>query len=117
MNEEKLARVLEAMNLKMQQQETTLAHLAADNQLMTQRLATATPAMRSAPSGQQGLVDTRSQGKPDQFAVDGIKYSDWIFKLKSYVGAVDASYQQLMIDAETSTVPMLKGTLGHDEVR
>ena len=111
MSEENLMRALEAMNLRMQQPETTLAHFAAENQQMTQRLAAATPLTRSAPSGHQGLVDTRILGKPNQFT------SDWSSTLRSYMGEVDTRYQQLMMDAETSTEPMFNATLRHDEVR
>ncbi len=76
MNEKNLMRALEAMNLRTLQQKTTLAHLAAENQQMTQRLATATPARRASPSNHQGLVDLRISGKPDQFAGDVVKYPD-----------------------------------------
>ncbi len=89
-----LIRALAAMNLRMQHQQTTLAHIAADNQQMTRRLATATPESRSAPSGHQGLVDMRLLGKPDQVECVGTRYSDWSSKVRSYMGAFDTRYQQ-----------------------
>ncbi len=84
---------------------------------MTQRLAALTPATRSLPSGHQGLVDTRILSKPDQVASDGMNYSDWTFKLQSYMGAVEARYQPLMMDAEISTMPVPNATLGQDETQ
>ena len=33
-------------------------------------------------------------GKPDQFDGDPMKYADWSFKLRSYLGAVDQRCQE-----------------------
>ncbi len=79
---------------------------------MTQRMTAATPATRSAPSGHQGLVDTRILGKLDKFDGDGTKCLDW-----SYMVAVDARYQLRMTGPETSAVPVLTAALGHDETK
>ena len=55
-----------------------------------------------------GVVDTRVVGKPDQFDGDPMKYTDWSFKLRSNLGAVDQRYR-------SSSTPRLKATLGSEE--
>ena len=44
-----------------------------------------------------------------------MKYADWSFKLRSYLGAVDQRYQQELTTTETSSTPRLGATLGSEE--
>ena len=37
---------------------------------------------------QPGVVDTKVIGRPDEFDGDPMKYTDWLFKLRAYFGAV-----------------------------
>ena len=57
------------------------------------------------------VVDTRVIGKPDQFDEDPMKYADWSFKLRSYLGAVDQRYQQELTTTEASSTARLNATL------
>ena len=50
-------------------------------------------------------------GKPEQFDGDPIKYADWSFKLRSYLGTVDQRYQQELTTTETSSTSRLNATL------
>ena len=55
-------------------------------------------------------------GKPDQFDGDPMKFADWSFKLRSFLGAVDDQrYQQELTTTETSSTPRLNATLGSEE--
>ena len=72
---------------------------------------TSTPGQRV----RAGVVDTRVIGKPDQSDGDPVKYVDWSFKLRSYLGAVDQEYQQELTTTETSSTPRLHATLGSEE--
>ena len=62
-----------------------------------------------------GVVDTRVIGKPDQFDGDPMKYADWWFQLRSYLGAVDQRYQRELTTTKTSSTPRLNATLGSEE--
>ena len=62
-----------------------------------------------------GVVETRVIGKPHQFDGDPMKYAEWSFKLRSYLGAVDQRYQQELTTAVTSSTPRLNATLGSEE--
>ena len=64
---------------------------------------------------QAGVVDTRVIGKPDQFDGDPMKYVDWSFKLKSYLGAVDQRYQEELTKTESSSTPRLNANLGCED--
>ena len=44
-----------------------------------------------------------------------MKYADWSFKLRSYLGAVDHRYQHELTTTETSSTPRLNATLGSEE--
>ena len=117
MNAETAQRAFDDLNQRMLQQEATLAQLGLENQQLTHRLAAATPVGKSGSTREHGLVDTRILGKPDQFAGDGMKYPDWSFKLKSYMGAVDVRYQALMLSCENSTVPVLNAIMSGEEAQ
>ena len=78
-----------------------------------ERLAQQVQSMTSTPRQrvQAGVVDTRVIGKPDEFDGDPMKYADWSFKLRSYLGAVDQRYQEEL----TKTTPRLNANLGSEE--
>ena len=40
-----------------------------------------------------------------------MKYADWLFKLRSYLGAVDQGYQKELTATEASSTPRLNATL------
>ena len=52
----------------------------------------------------QAVVDTRVIGKQDHFDVDPMKYADWSFKLRSYLGAVDQRYQEELTKTEAANL-------------
>ena len=64
---------------------------------------------------QAGVVETRVIGKPDQFDGDPMKYADWSFKLRSYLGAVDQRYQEELTKIEASSTPRLNANLASEE--
>ena len=95
-------------------------HPAAERTILAQereRLAQPVQSMASTPRQrvQAGVVDTRVIGKPDQFDGDPMKYADWSFKLRSYLGAVDQRYQEELMKTESSSTPRLNSNLGSEE--
>ena len=44
-----------------------------------------------------------------------MKYADWSFKLRSYLGAVDQRYQEELTKTEASSTPRLNANLGSEE--
>ena len=44
-----------------------------------------------------------------------MKYADWSFKLRSYLGAVDQRYQEDLTKTESSSTPRLNANLGSEE--
>ena len=82
-----------------------------------ERLAQQVQSMSNTPRQrvQAGVVDTRVIGKPDQFNGDAMKYSDWWFKLRSCLGAVDQQYQEELTKTEASSTPRLNANLGSEE--
>ena len=69
----------------------------------------------TASAEQAGVVETRVIAKPDQFDRDSMKYADWSFKLRSYLGAVDQRYQEELTKTEASSTPRLNANLGSEE--
>ena len=63
----------------------------------------------------ESRLDTRLIGKPDQFDGDPMKYADWSFKLRSYLGAVDQRYQEELMKTESSSTPRFSANLGSEE--
>ena len=81
------------------------------------KVCTASAGLSSTPRQrvQAGVVDTRVIGKPHQFDGDPMKYADWSFKLRSYLGAVDQRYQEELTKTEASSTPRLNANLGSEE--
>ena len=109
-----MAAAIQQLNARLQQQETVVTSLQSDRESLARQVQSL-----SAPQGprtgvQPGVVDTRVIGKPDQFDGDPLKYADWSFKLRSYLGAVDQRYQQALTTTEATTTPRLNATLGSD---
>ena len=44
-----------------------------------------------------------------------MKYADWSFKLRSYLGAVDQRCQEELMETESSSTPRLNANLGSEE--
>ena len=111
--QEAMAAAIQQLNARLQQQETAMTILAQERE----RLAQQVQSMASTPRQrvQAGVVDTRVIGKPDQFDGDPMKYADWSFKLRSYLGAVDQRYQEELMRTESSTTPRLNANLGNEE--
>ena len=108
-----MAVAIQQLNARLQQQETAVTVLAQERE----RLAQHVQSMASTPRQrvQAGVVDTQVIGKPDQFDGDPMKYADWSFKLKSYLGAVDQRYQEELTKTGSSSTPRLKANLGSEE--
>ena len=104
---------IQHLNARLQQQETAVTILTQERERLAQQVQsmTGTPGQRV----RAGVVDTRVIGKPDQIDGDPMKYTDWSFKLRSYLGAVDQQYQQELTTTETSSTPRLNATLGSEE--
>ena len=110
---EQMAVAIQQLNARLQQQETEMTTLAQERVRLAQQVQSmwSTPRRRV----QAGVVDTRVIGKPDQFDGDPMKYADWSFKLRSYLGAVDQRYQQELTTTEASSTPRLHATLSREE--
>ena len=104
---------IQQLNVRLQQQETPMTILAQERERLEQQVQSMsnTPRQRV----QTGVVDTRVIGKPDQFDGDPMKYADWSFKLRSYLGAVDQRYQDELTKTEASSTPRLNANLGSEE--
>ena len=111
--QEQVAVAIQQLNARPQQQETAVTILAQERERLSQQVQgmTGTPKYRV----RAGVVDTLMTGKPDQFDKDPMKYADWSFKLRSYLGAADQRYQQELTTTETSSIPRLNSTLGSEE--
>ena len=82
-----MAVAIQQLNVRLLQQETAMTILAQERERLAQQVQSMsnTPRQRV----QAGVVDTRMIGRPDQFDGDPMKYVNWSFKLRSYLGAVD----------------------------
>ena len=111
--QEAMAAAIQQLNVRLQQQETAMTILAQERERLAQQVQSManTPRQRV----QAGVVDTRVIGKPDQFDGDPMKYADWSFKLRSYLGAVDQRYQEELMKTESSSTPRLNANLGSEE--
>ena len=61
------------------------------------------------------LVDTRGLGKPEVFKGDPATFNDWVFILRSYMGAMDRRYQALLQKAESSEIQLWNRLLTEEE--
>ena len=88
--EEQMAAAVQQLNVRLQQQGTmaTILQAEADDLARQVRSATSTTTQR-----QPRVVDTRVIGRPDKCDGDPMQFADWLFKLRSYLGAVDQRYQ------------------------
>ena len=102
-----MAAAIEQLNARPKQQETAVTILTQERESLSQQV----PGKRV----RAGVVDTRVIGEPDQFDGDPMKYADWSFNLRSYLGAVDQRYQHELTTTETSSTPRLNTTLGSEE--
>ena len=107
-----MAVAIQQQNARLQQQETAMTTLAQEREKARTESA---EHVEHAKTARAGVVDTRVIGKPDQFDGDPMKYADWSFKLRSYLGAVDQRYQQELTTTETSSTPRLNANLGSEE--
>ena len=106
---EQMAAAIQQLNARVQQQETAVTILTSERESLARQVQSLT-----GTTGQRvrvGVVDTRLIGKPDQFDGDPMKYADWSFKVRSYLGAVDQRYQQELTTTEASSTPRLNATL------
>ena len=108
-----MAAATQQLNTRLQQQETAVTILTQERESLARQVQS----MTSTPGHcvRAGVVDTRVIGKPDQFDGDPMKYADWSFKLRSYLGAVDQRYQQELTTTEASSTPRHNATLGSEE--
>ena len=100
---------IQQLNARPQQQETAVTILTKERESLASMTSTQGQRVRA------GVVDTGVIGKPDQCDGDPMKYADWSFKLRSYLGGVDQRYQQELTTTETSSTPRLNATLGSEE--
>ncbi|CAK0882790.1 unnamed protein product [Prorocentrum cordatum] len=115
---EELRASMEALHARLQAQENVMQQLQGERQQLQQELRQARKAPRVEPAPPpSGVVDTRVIGKPGEFASDVTKFADWIFKMKSYVGAVDHRYQDKLMEAEQSQVTIRNATMEPDVAR
>ena len=91
---------------KAAEQETAVTILTSERESLARQVQslTGTPGQ----CVRTGVVDSRVIGKPDQFDGDPMKYADWLFKLRSYFGAVDQRCQQELTRPEAPSTPRLK---------
>ena len=92
---------------RLQQQQLSVPDFSSP----TSRVGASSPTTRF-----QSVVDTRVLGKPETFKGEPSKYRDWIFILKSYLGAIDSRFPELLEKVEGSDVAMYNATLTQDEV-
>ena len=112
--EEQMAAAIQQLNVRLQQPGTmaTILHAERDDLASQDQSATLTITQK-----QPGVVDTRVIGRPDEFDGDRMKYADWLFKLRSYFGAVDQWYQaeveddRSIVNTETRREAQLRGGL------
>ena len=62
-------------------------------------------------------MDTRVIGKPDQHAGEAVRFGDWSFKMRAYLGAVDQRYQQELLETEASPVARLNATMSPETAK
>ena len=108
-----MATAIQQLNARLQQRETAVTVLTNERESLARQVQslTSTPGQRV----RTGVDDKRAIGKPDQFDGDPMKYADWSFKLRSYLGAVDQRYQEEMRKTESSSTPRLNANLGSEE--
>ena len=104
-----MAAAIQQLNARLQQQETAETALTQERESLARQVQslTGTPGQRV----RARVVDTRVIGKPDQFDGDPMKYADWSFTSRSYLGAVDQQYQQELATTEASSTPRLNANL------
>ena len=66
------------------------------------------PAATTEPATATTSIDTKEVGEPDHHNSDPTRFGDWLFMLKSYIGALDS--QQLFEWAEQLLHWMLNST-------
>ena len=110
-----MAAAIQQLNARLQQQETAVTILTKERERKTLKASAERDRHARSARAEAGVVDTRVIGKPDQFDGDPIKYADWSFKLRSFLGAVDQRYQQELTTTEASSTPRLNATLSSDE--
>ena len=113
---EQMVAAFQQLKARLQQQETAVTILTSESESLARQVqslsaTTGTPGQRV----RVGVVDTWVIGKPDQFDGDPMKYADWWFKLRSYLGIVDQRYQQELTTTEASSTPRLNATLDSAE--
>ena len=108
-----MAAAIQQLNARLQQQEMAVTILTSARESLARQVQslTGTPGQRV----RAGVVDTGVIGKPEQFDGDPMKYADWSFKLRSYLGAVDQWYQQELTTTEASSTPRLNATHSSEE--
>lgn len=106
------------MRVALQQQGAEIQRLQQQQQLSVSECGSPTGrAGASYPTTRfQSVVDTRVLGKPETFKGEPSKYRDWIFILKSYLGAIDSRFPELLENVEGSDVAMYNATLTQQEV-
>ena len=109
-----MAAAIQQLNARPKQKETTVTILTSERESLARQVqnltATSTSTQCQRFGVRAGVVDSGVIGKPEQFDGDPMKYADWSFKMKSYLGAVDQRYQQELTTTEASPTPRLNAT-------
>ena len=103
-----MAAAVQQLNVRLQQQETMATFLQAERDDLASQVQSATS---TTTQGKPGVVDTRVFDRPDKFDGDPMKYADWLFKQRSYLGAMDRRYQLEPTTTEASSTPRLSAKL------
>ena len=106
-----MATAVQQLNVRLQRQGTMATILQAERSELVEQVQNATS---TTTPRQPGVVDTRVIGRPDKFDGDPMKYAGWLFKLRSYLGAVDQRYQLEPTTTEAPSTPRLNATLSSE---
>ena len=119
------AEAMQQMQGTMQQQQQQIQVLQAAQQATTAQQQQQQQQPSQAAGSQSGpgvgafgllpLVDTRGLGKREVLRGDPAAYNDWVFVLRSYMGAMDRRYQSLLTRAEGSEMPLWNRGLTAEE--
>ena len=101
-----MAAAVQQLNVRLQQQGTMATVLQAERDDFAREVQSATS---TTTQRQPGVVDARVIGRPDKFDGDLMKYADWLFKLRSYLGAVD---QRCQLEPTIRTMETLRDGMG-----
>ena len=106
--EEQMATAVQQLYVRLQQLQGTLAILRSARSELVEQVQNA---MSTTTQKQPGVVDTRVIGSPGKFEEEPMKRAHRLFKLRSYLGAVDQRNELEPTTTEESSTLRLNMTL------